>query len=319
MLIFTIARVIPGDPARIALGANATQGQVEALRAERHLDAPIIVQYGYFLRDLAHGNLGVSLYTTRPVTADIAQFLPATLELVAAAGLLMMLLGVPLGVASARRRGRLGDHFGRLVSVLCVCTPAFVWGVIFQLVFAYFVPLFPIEGRLSEALPRPPSYTGFYTVDALLAGDGRAFLDAARHLTLPALALAMAGIGQAGRMTRANMIEIYSRPYIEMARAFGFSERRIAHRYAFRPAFIPTLTILGLDFAAMLGNAFLVERVYVWPGLSRYGVEVILHKDLDAIVGTVLIIAAMFIFVNIAVDFIVLLINPRVRLAEGSA
>ena len=155
MLIFTIARVIPGDPARIALGANATQGQVEALRAERHLDAPIIVQYGYFLRDLAHGNLGVSLYTTRPVTADIAQFLPATLELVAAAGLLMMLLGVPLGVASARRRGRLGDHFGRLVSVLCVCTPAFVWGVIFQLVFAYFVPLFPIEGRLSEALPRP--------------------------------------------------------------------------------------------------------------------------------------------------------------------
>jgi peptide/nickel transport system permease protein len=230
----------------------------------------------------------------------------------------MIGLGVPLGVASARRRRRLGDHLGRLVAVLCVCTPAFVWGVIFQLSFGYFWPLFPIEGRLSESLARPPTITGFYTIDALLGGDGRAFVDALHHLALPALALAMAGIGQAARLTRANMIETYDRPYIEMARAFGFSASRIAWRYAFRPAFIPTLTILGLDFAALLGNAFLVERVYVWPGLSRYGVEVILHKDLDAIVGTVLVIATMFLIANIAVDLIVGLINPRIRYAEGT-
>jgi peptide/nickel transport system permease protein len=319
MLIFAIARVIPGDPARIALGANATPGQVLALRAERHLDAPVPVQYGYFLWDLAHGDLGISLYTTRPVTTDIAQFLPATLELVIASGILMVGLGVPLGVFAARRRHRSGDHFARLISVLCVCTPSFVWGVIFQLTFGYFWPLFPIEGRISANMARPPTLSGFYTVDALLSGDGRALANSLHHLALPALALAMAGIGQAARLTRANMIETYDRPYIEMARAYGFAARRIAQRYAFRPAFIPTLTILGLDFAAMLGNAFLVERVFVWPGLSRYGVEVILHKDLDAIVGTVLIIATMFLLVNIAVDLLVGLINPRIRVAEGAA
>jgi peptide/nickel transport system permease protein len=319
MLIFAIARVIPGDPARIALGANASPAQVAALRAARHLDDPVPVQYGYFLKDLAHGDLGVSLYTTRPVTTDIAQFLPATLELVLVAGLLMVGLGVPLGVASARWRGRWGDNLGRLVAVLCVCTPAFVWGVIFQLSFGYFWPLFPIEGRMSENVARPPAITGFYTIDALLSGDLTALIDAGHHLALPALALAMAGIGQAARLTRANMIETYDRPYIEMARAYGFSARRIANRYAFRPAFIPTLTILGLDFAALLGNAFLVERVYVWPGLSRYGVEVILHKDLDAIVGTVLVIATMFLIANIVVDLVVASINPRIRLAEGAA
>jgi peptide/nickel transport system permease protein len=311
MLIFAIARVIPGDPARIALGANATPAQVAALRTARHLDAPVPVQYGYFLWDLAHGDLGVSLYTTRPVTTDIAQFLPATLELVIAAGLLMVGLG--------RRRHRGADHLARLVSVLCVCTPSFVWGVIFQLGLGYFWPLFPIEGRMSENVARPPDLTGFLTVDALLSANVPAFVNALHHLVLPALALAMAGIGQAARLTRANMIETYKKPYVEMARAFGFPARRIAQRYAFRPAFIPTLTILGLDFAAMLGNAFLVERVFVWPGLSRYGVEVILHKDLDAIVGTVLIIATMFLVVNIAVDLLVGLINPRIRVAEGAA
>jgi peptide/nickel transport system permease protein len=261
----------------------------------------------------------VSLYTTRPVTTDIAQFLPATLELVIAAGLLMVGIGVPLGVFAARRRFRAGDHLARLVSVLCVCTPAFVWGVIFQLTFSYFLPVFPIEGRMSASLARPPTFTGFLMIDSLIAGNWRDLLDSLDHLALPALALAMAGIGQAARLTRANMIETYDRPYIEMARAFGFPARAIARRYAFRPAFIPTLTILGLDFAAMLGNAFLVERVFVWPGLSRYGVEVILHKDLDAIVGTVLIIATMFLIVNIAVDLLVGLINPRIRLAEGAA
>jgi len=315
ILIFTVARIIPGDPARIALGPNATAEQVAALRAARHLDEPIPVQYGYFLRDLSHGDLGKSLYTNRPVTTDIAQFLPATLELVLFAGIIMIVAGVPLGIVAAHFRQRAGDHAARLIALIGVCTPAFVWGVIFQLVFAFFVPIFPLEGRLSEALQRPPFITGFLTVDALLAGNLAVFANAAHHIVLPALALAMSGIGQTARLTRANMIETYDKPYIEMARAAGYSPWRIATRYAFRPAFIPTLTILGLDFAALLGNAFLVERVFVWPGISRYGVEVILRKDLDAIVGTVLIIAAAFLIVNIVVDLLVALINPRIRLA----
>jgi peptide/nickel transport system permease protein len=243
--------------------------------------------------------------------------LPATLELVFTAGVMIALFGIPIGVLSARYRGRWGDHVGRLASIVAVSTPAFVWGVILQLVFAYLWRLFPIEGRLTAALPAPPALTGFFVVDSALAGDGAALIDSLQHLALPALALAMAGIGQTARLTRASMIETYQKPFIEMAHAYGFRESRIANRYAFRPALVPVLTILGLDLAALLGNAFLVESVFGWPGLSRYGVAVILHKDLDAIVGTVLIIATAFLLANIAVDLLVAVVNPRIRFAGG--
>jgi peptide/nickel transport system permease protein len=319
VLIFAIARVMPGDPARIALGANASDAQVQALRVSRHLTEPLVTQYMYFLGDLARGNLGTSLYTNRPVTTDIAQFLPASLELVLAAGILMVGLGIPLGVTSARHHGSWIDMVARFIAMTCVCTPAFVWGVIFQLVFAYFIPIFPLSGQLTDTVAVPPRHTGFLTIDALIAGQIPTFANALYHLALPALALALAGIGQTARLTRSSMLEIYRKPYIEMARAYGFPEARIAHRYAFRPALIPTLTILGLDFAALLANAFLVEHVFVWPGLSRYGVEVILHKDLDAIMGTVLIIAFVFIATNMLVDILVAFINPRIRLAGGGS
>ena len=185
-----------------------------------------------------------------------------------------------------------------------------------MLLFAFFLPLFPIAGQISDTLDLPPRITGFLLVDTLLAGDITAFLSAVHHIILPAFALALSGIGQAARLTRSNMVETYDKPYIEMAQSYGFPARRIANRYAFRPSLIPSLTIIGLDFAAMLGNAFLVEAVYAWPGLSRYGVQVILRKDLNAIVGTVLVISATFLIVNIIVDLLIAYINPRIRLAE---
>ena len=315
VLIFAIARVIPGDPARIALGPSATAEQVAKLRAELHLDEPIVVQYGHFLGDVARGDLGVSLYTNRPVTADIAQFLPATLELVFAAGLVMIALGLPLGIASARYRGRWPDHTIRLVSLLGVSAPSFVWAVILMLLFAFFLPVFPIAGRISDSYTVAP-VTGFLLVDTLAAGDPAAFANAAWHIVLPAFALALSGIGQAARLTRANMVETYEKPFIEMARSYGFPSRRIANRYAFKPSLIPSLTIIGLDFAAMLGNAFLVEAVFAWLGLSRYGVAVILRKDVNAIVGTVLVISATFLIMNIVVDLLITFLNPRIRHAE---
>ncbi|MBY8917354.1 ABC transporter permease [Nitratireductor rhodophyticola] len=317
MLIFTIARIIPGDPARIALGPSATPEQVEVLREKLHLDDPLPLQYGYFLADLARGDLGISLYTNRPVTADIAQFLPATLELVLVAGAMMVLIGLPLGILSARYRDSWIDGTVRVVSILGVSAPSFVWAVILMLLFAYFLPLFPIAGRISDSYAIPP-LTGFLLVDTLAAGNIAAFGNALSHLVLPAFALALSGIGQAARLTRANMVETYDRPFIEMARSYGFPERKIARRYAFRPSLIPSLTIIGLDFAAMLGNAFLVEAVFAWPGLSRYGVAVILRKDLNAIVGTVLVISAMFLIVNIIVDILIAIINPRIRLSQRS-
>jgi peptide/nickel transport system permease protein len=315
LLIFAIARVIPGDPARIALGPNATADAVAALRERLHLNDTFIEQYGYFLADLFRGDLGISLYTNRPVMTDIAQFLPATLELVIVSGIMMVAFGLPLGILSARYRGTWIDHTVRLVTLLGVSAPGFVWAVILMLAFSYYLQIFPIAGRISDSMTIQ-SVTGFLMIDTLIAGNFKAFGNAAWHLILPAFALALSGIGQAARLVRSNMVETYDKPYIEMAEAYGFPAKRIANRYAFRPSLIPSLTIIGLDFAAMLGNAFLVEAVYAWPGLSRYGVAVILRKDLNAIVGTVLIISAMFLIVNLVVDLMVSIINPRIRLSQ---
>lgn len=312
ILIFGIARVIPGDPARIALGPNATDEQISNLRQQMHLDEPLVVQYGHFLNNLRQGDLGTSLYTNRPVTRDIADFLPATLELVIIAGILMVSIGIPLGIWSARFRGRFADHLIRVISLLGVSAPSFVWAVILMLLFAYFLPLFPIAGRITDTYDIS-RVTGFLLIDTLLAGNFSAFANAAWHIVLPAFALALSGIGQAARLTRANMIETYDKPYIEMAQAYGFSPKRIAGRFAFKPSLIPSLTVIGLDIAAMLGNAFLVEAVFAWPGLSRYGVAVILRKDLNAIVGTVLIISATFLIVNLIIDILIAFLNPRIR------
>jgi peptide/nickel transport system permease protein len=315
MLIFAIARVIPGNPARIALGPNATQEQVEKLSAALHLGDPIWVQYGYFLRDLMRGDLGISLYTNRPVTTDIAQFLSATLELVLVAGFLMVAIGLPLGALSARYRGGAIDNAIRVFSLLTVSAPGFVWAVILMLIFAFYLPIFPIAGRISDSY-MIPVITGFLSIDTLIAGEIRGFFNAAWHIVLPAFALALSGIGQAARLTRANMVETYDKPYIEMARSYGYPEGRIARKYALRPSLIPAMTIIGLDFASMLGNAFLIEAVYAWPGLSRYGVAVILRKDLNAIVGTVLVISAAFLIANMIVDLLVAVINPRIRYSQ---
>lgn len=318
MLIFVIARIIPGDPAKIALGPNAKTEQIEKLRTEMHLDESLPVQYGYFVADVMRGDLGMSLYTNRPVTLDIAQFLPATLELILLAGLIMIGIGLPLGILAAWHRGRWPDHLVRVLALLTVSAPSFVWAVILMLLFAFFLPLFPIAGRLSD-IHEIERVTGFLIVDTLLAGNPAAFFDALHHLILPAVALSLSGIGQAARLTRANMVETYSKPFIEMAQAYGFFPSRIARSYAFKPSLIPSLTIIGLDFAAMLGNAFLVEAVFAWPGLSRYGVNVILRKDLNAIMGTVLIIALTFLIVNIIVDLLIAFLNPRIRYSTRGA
>lgn len=318
LLIFAIARVIPGDPARIALGPNATAEAVAVLRDKLHLNDSFFAQYGYFIADLLRGDLGLSLYTNRPVMADIAQFLPATLELVIVSGLMMVAIGLPLGILSARHRGSWVDHTIRLVTLLGVSAPAFVWAVVLMLMFSYFIKIFPIAGRISDSFSIQ-TVTGFLLADTLIAGNVKAFGNAVWHIILPAFALALSGIGQAARLVRSNMVETYDKPFIEMAQAYGFPEKRIARRYAFRPSLIPSLTIIGLDFAAMLGSAFLVEAVYAWPGLSRYGVAVILRKDLNAIVGTVLVISAMFLIVNLIVDLLVSIINPRIRLSQRAS
>lgn len=317
VVIFTIARVIPGDPARIALGPAATPEAVAALRQQLFLDQPYVVQYWRFATGALRGDLGPSLYTGRAVTTDLAQFLPATLELVLVASVLMVVIGVPLGVVGAHFRNRWPDHATRLIALLGVVAPSFVWAILLVLAFSYSLDLMPVIGRISEDFSAPPRVTGLFSIDAALAGDMRLLKNVAWHLVLPGFALALSGIGQAARLTRSNMSESYARDYIGLARAYGFHSGEIAWKYALRPAMIPTLTILGLDFAAKLGNAFLVETVFAWPGMARYGVNAIINKDLNAIIGTVLVIGLGFVVINLIIDMIVLILDPRIRYRAG--
>jgi len=314
IVIFLIARAIPGDPARMALGPRASSEMVEQLRERLHLNDSIPVQYYHFLRGVSEGDLGISLYTKRPVVKDLAEYFPATFELVIFSGLIMVGVGIPLGIISARHQDRLTDSVARIFALLGVVTPTFVWAIFFMLIFAYWLDFLPIMGRLSETVSPPPHVTGMYAFDALFAGQWHTFKDALSHIVMPAGALALSGLGQAARLTRTNMLESFGRPYIEMARAYNFSELQTSLKYALKPAMIPTLTILGLDFAVMLGNAFLVEKVFAWGGLAQYGVEAIFYKDLNAIVGTVLVIAMFFLIVNMIIDLVVAYLNPRIRL-----
>jgi len=291
---------------------------VEALRKQLYLDQPLPLQYAEFIKRLVQGDLGISLYTNRPVTKELAQSFPATMELVFVAGFLMVIVGVPLGILAAYYRNKWPDAVARVVSLLGVTTPSFVWAIFLMLLFSYSLGWLPTLGRLSASMTPPPTVTGMFTIDALLAGEWGTFWSAFRHLILPASALALSGMGQAARLTRANMLETYGKPYIEMTRAFGVNERTVALKYALRPAMIPTLTVLGLDFAAMLGNAFLIEIVFNWPGMARYAVQTILHKDLNGIVGITLVIAAVFLIVNLLVDLLVGWVNPRIRFRQGA-
>lgn len=314
ILIFLIARVVPGDPARMALGARAPEEVVQQLRRQMNLDQPLHVQYWSWLSGVARGDLGDSLWTRRPVTEDIREFLPATMELALFAGVLMAVFGILLGALSARYSNTWIDNAVRLLAYLGVVTPAFVFAVLFVLLFGYTWPIFPTVGRLSEGITAPETITGFMTIDSLLAGNLEAFGDALKHLVLPAVALAMGGLAQEARITRSAMTDNLNKDYIAAEIAQGIPNRVIMLKYLLKPSLIPTVSVLGLDFASLLANAFLVELIFNWPGISRYGINVMLHKDLNAISAVILIMGLLFVVVNIITDVVVAFLDPRIRL-----
>ncbi|MCK4725127.1 MAG: ABC transporter permease [Anaerolineales bacterium] len=317
MVIFVIARVMPGDPARVAVGARAEDWVVENLREQMHLNDPLPVQYGYWLRDALRGDFGISLVTRRGVAQDIKEFFPASLELALFSLMFTAGLGIGLGTLSARHKDKLVDNVVRVFSYLGVVTPSFVFAILFMLLFGYVLNWLPTIGRLSPDVTRPATVTGFMTIDTLLAGDLEAFVDSISHLILPALALAMGSMAQEARITRASMSENLSKDYIAAGRALGIRERTVTGRFLLKPSLIATISILGLDFAAGLSNAFLVELIFVWPGLSRYGMNAILRKDLNAISAVILVLGVVFIIVNILVDIIVSKLDPRIGLRSA--
>ena len=317
ILIFIIARIVPGDPARIALGPLATATQVEELREEMGLNASFPVQLWSYLSGLVQGDLGKSLLTSRPVMDDIRGALPATFELVLVTIILQIFISIPLGVMAAIYRNTWVDNLLRVISLIGVVTPGFVLAIMLQLVAAHYLGFLPVTGRLDGGIDFEANFTGLLLIDGTLAGRFDVVLDAIRHLFLPAIALSAAGIGQVMRITRTAMIEVSSRDFVEATRANGIPEKVVTFRYMLRVASVAPLTILGLEFASLIGNAFIVEFVFSWPGIASYGVRTILQKDLNAVIGVVLVSGVFFVVANLTIDIILGFLDPRHRLRAG--
>ena len=319
LLIFFIARVMPGDPARAALGHLATEEQVERVREEMHLNDPFPVQYYHWLRNLVRGDLGKSSYTRRPVTMDLIQYIPATFELILFATLISAIVGQVTGVLAGYFRNSWFDGASRLVSYLGIATPSFVVAIFLLFIFSQVLKLAPGVGRLPIMMTPPPRITGFMTLDSLIAGRLDLALTALKHMILPAISLAVIHIAQEGRITRTSIVENMQKDYITVHKVHGIRTSRLVFKYLLKPSIIPTVTVMGLDFAFLMSNAFLVEMVYMWPGFSRYAVTAMLNKDLNAIVAVVLVIGLTFAMVNLLVDIITMFLDPTIRLrSEGS-
>ncbi|RKX75918.1 MAG: ABC transporter permease [Spirochaetes bacterium] len=318
ILIFVIARMLPGDPARLALGPFASGVQVAKLRHEMGMDKPIYLQYVDYIKGVLKGDMGKSFQTRRNVALDIQHFLPATLELVGISIIWVIIIGIPFGLLAGRYKDSWFDNVSRLVAFIGVAIPPFVAGLLGQLIFSYGLGILPTTGRLSLLTVPPPERTGFYLIDSLLAGNLETFWDAFVHILLPSFSVALIGIGQITRITRSSVSDVLSKDYIQFCKTLGIPNRLITFKYMLRPSFTAPLTIIGLTFASELGNAFLVEQVFGWPGMAKYGIRAILRKDFNAVMGVVMVIGLAFVIVNLIVDLVSGFIDPRIRLKESS-
>ncbi len=313
-IVFFISRLIPGDPARLIAGQFATEEQVQQIREEYNLDKPIPVQYLLYLRDTLRGDFGISMHTRRPVMEDIKKFYPATIELAAVSIFLVIVIGVPLGVISAVRKDKLLDHFARFLALGGVAAPVFWVGILLQLFLFYKLGLLPVGGRLSYGIAAPQHLTGLYILDSLLTMNWKAFWDAIHHIILPATLMTISSMSSVLRQTRSEMLNVLKEDYVIFHTAYGLADRMIIYKYALRNALTPTVSVLGLVFGLLLSRAFLVEVVCSWPGIGRYVALAVLSSDFPAIVGATLIIAFSYAMVNLIVDIVYMLLNPKVRI-----
>ena len=317
VITFLIVRVLPGDPARLyAGGPRATPDQVDRARHELGLDRPLVEQLGAYMGNVVRGDFGRSFVTRRTVVEDLARFFPATLELVIPVMSLALMLGVPVGVVSGARSGGRIDQTTRFLAISGAALPPFWLALVAQLVFASSLGWLPVAGRLgSEVTVLEPidRVTGFYTVDAVLAGNWIGLGDALAHLVLPIVVLSVYPISLVIRQTRSSVVEVMREPFVTAARASGLPERTIMFRFVLKNAFVPTLTVLGLTFVASLTGSVLIEVIFGWPGIGRYVTDSIIASDLPAVVAVTVIGTVGYVVVNLVVDLIQAALDPRVR------
>lgn len=315
-LVFVLARVAPGDPARTLAGTRATDDQVAAMRDNLGLDRSLPEQFGIFLGDVAHGDLGTSHTTGRPVLDDLREYAPATLELALAAFVIALLLGVGLGMVGVRRGAASG--WTRLVSIVGAAIPPYVAALALVLIFGVGLGWLPTSGRIDAQYAAIPSPTGSMVVDSALTGDPAALLSALRHLVLPATAIALVPMVAISRTLRTCLSTVLAEDYAISARAKGLSHTRVILRHGLRNAAGPVLSMAGLQLGAMLGGVVVVEQLCNWGGLGQYLVQALALLDYPAVLGVVLVFGAAYVLINAAVDVAQVVADPRLRVEVGS-
>jgi peptide/nickel transport system permease protein len=314
---FALAHAVPGDPIETVLGERAAGDPEVRAAAERHygFDQPLHLQYVYFMRNLAHGDLGESISTRRPVMDDLRQFVPGTIELAISAMMFAIVIGVPLGILAAINQDRWPDHVARFIALIGTSIPVFWLGLLALYLFFYRLQWLPGPGRLDTGMRIPERITGMVTVDAALRGQWDIFQSSVAHLILPSIVLGSFALGIIARMLRSSLLAALGDDYVRTARAKGLSEKKVVAGHAMRNALIPTITVLGLTFAGLLAGAVLTETIFSWPGIGRYSVQAALKLDYPALLGVTLFVASVYVFVNLLVDIVYGILDPRIRIS----
>ncbi|MFN8593204.1 MAG: ABC transporter permease [Thermomicrobiales bacterium] len=312
VLTFALSRMVPGDPARLAAGAQATPEMYEQIRQEFGLDQPLHIQYWNYLTGLLQGDWGRSILSRRPVIDDLRVYWPATLELVLVAMFIAVAVGVPLGVLAAIRADRPADQISRVVALIGVSLPAFWLAILLQLFFGLRLGWLPVSGRLGTLADPPTAHTGLYIIDSLISGQWATLRDSLRQILLPAVTLSFPAMATIMRFTRATLLEVLGQDYVRTARAKGAAEQSVVLRHALRNAMIPTITMIGLSFGWSMGGSVLVETVFDWPGIGLYATKSALTLDFMPIMGIALLYGVVFSLVNILVDVTYGALDPRI-------
>jgi peptide/nickel transport system permease protein len=317
VITFSLTYITRGDPAVLWAGPRPTPEQIAQARKELGLDKPFYLRYFLYVSNLLRGDLGTSIRTRQSVTDDIKTFFPATFELATVSMIVSLIFGIPLGILSAVRRETLIDHVTRTFSITGVSIPLFWLGMMLQLVFYAKIKILPIQGRISsEILAHNPftERTGLYFIDTLLAGNFAAFKSTVAHIILPAVAMSWAILAIITRISRSSLIEVMQEGYIRTSKAFGVKENLIKYKYGLKNAMIPTVTMVGMTYGWILGGTVLIESIFDWPGMGRYIWISLMYNDYPAILGCTLTYALIFLIINLIVDLVYAIIDPRIKI-----
>jgi dipeptide transport system permease protein len=316
LLTFAMVRLIPGDPIQIMAGERGVAPERHAeLMRQYGLDRPILEQYAIYIGDVLQGDLGRSIVTKRPILSEFLTLFPATIELSLCAMIFAVAIGLPVGILAGVNRGRFLDHSVMGVSLTGYSMPIFWWGLLLIILFSVTLRWTPVSGRIDLVYFFPP-VTGFMLIDSLLSGQKGAFGSAVRHLILPAIVLGTIPLAVIARMTRSAMLEVLSEDYVRTARAKGLGTLRVIGVHALRNALIPVVTVIGLQTGVLLAGAILTETIFAWPGIGKWLIESIYRRDYPALQGGVLLVAMVVMAVNLSVDVLYGLIDPRIRHAR---